>query len=102
MSLTFVTKPQIILSSKQADLRNVLSNIATFNDQLLKNQRGYLNHFVSLIRVLSPDNILQRGFALVEKKGKIITNPDDIQIGDDINIRLRKTALQVTVQKKST
>jgi exodeoxyribonuclease VII large subunit len=102
MSLTFVTKPQIIMSSKQADLRNALSNIATFNVQLIKNQRGYLNHFVSLIRVLSPDNILQRGFALVEKKGKIITNPDDIQIGDDIHIRLRKTALQVTVQKKSS
>lgn len=102
MSLTFVSKPQIIMSSKQADLRNALSNIATFNVQLIKNQRGYLNHFVSLIRVLSPDNILQRGFALVEKKGKIITNPDDIQIGDDIHIRLRKTALQVTVQKKSS
>ena len=102
MSLTFVTKPQIIMSSKQADLRNALSNIATFNVQLIKNQRGYLNHFVSLIRVLSPDNILQRGFALVEKKGKIITNPDDIQIGDDIHIRLRKTALQVTGQKKSS
>lgn len=102
MSLTFVRKPQIIMSSKQADLRHLLSNIATFNVQLLKNQRGYLNHFVSLIRVLSPENILQRGFALVEKKGKIITNPDDIQIGDDINIRLRKTALEVIVQKKTT
>lgn len=102
IAATFVSKPIIIISSKQSDIRNILSNLATFNVQLLKNQKGYLNHFASLIRVLSPENILQRGFALIEKKGKIISNPDDIQIGDEINIRLRKTALEVTVQKKST
>ena len=101
ISSTFVSKPQIIISSKQADLRNLLSNISTFNLQFLKSQKSYLNHFVSLIRVLSPENILQRGFAIVEKQGKIITDPKDIQKGDEISFRLKQTEFDVTVNKKS-
>jgi exodeoxyribonuclease VII large subunit len=101
ISSTFISKPQIIISSKQADLNNLLSNIYTFNAQYLKNQKSYLNHFVSLIRVLSPDNILKRGFAIIEKQGKIITNPKDIKKGDELSIRLKQTELNVTVNKKS-
>jgi len=101
ISSTFLSKPQIIISSKQADVKNLLSNLSTFNLQFLKSQKSYLNHFVSLIRVLSPENILQRGFAIVEKQGKIITDPKDIQKGDEIYIKLKQAEINVTVNQKT-
>lgn len=95
-----ITKPKIILYNRIKDLGNILNNIRTFNAQYLKNQRGYLGHYRSLIRMMSPENILKKGFALVKVNGKITSKSDDILIGDDIDIILSDTSITTQVKNK--
>jgi exodeoxyribonuclease VII large subunit len=67
----------------------------------LKNQRGYLGHYVSIIKMMSPENILKKGFAIVKSNNKITSNPDTILVGEDIEIILANTEITTTVKKKT-
>ena len=67
----------------------------------LKSQRGYLGHYVSIINMMAPDNILKKGFAIIKANNKITSNPDDIKVGRDIDIILAQTQIKTTVKQKS-
>jgi len=95
------SKPKIILYNRIADIRNVTDNIKTFNFQYLKNQRSYLGHYVSIINLMSPKNILKKGFAIVKVNDEIISNPDAIKVGNQIDIILSETKIIVTVKEKT-
>jgi exodeoxyribonuclease VII large subunit len=100
LSSQIVTRPRIVVGNKMHELEQIVSNIATFRNQYLKNQKGYLQHYVSLIRMASPEKTLERGFALVKKGDRIITDPNDVDKGEDITIILQKTEIISTVKEK--
>lgn len=45
---------------------------------------------------------MQRGFAIIESKGKIISDANAVKIGDDLTILLSGTAIGTTVHTKKT
>jgi exodeoxyribonuclease VII large subunit len=95
------SRPASILSNRQNDLRHLVGNLRTFNAQYLKNQRGYIGHWQSLVKTMSPDNILKKGFALVKVEGRITSNPGDLTLGKDIDIILSDTTITSTVISKT-
>jgi len=95
------SKPKIVLYNRITDVRNITDNIKTFNAQYLKNQRSYLGHYVSIINLMSPKNILKKGFAIIKVNNKIISDPDLINVGDDIDIILAETKITTTVKDKT-
>ncbi|HEY5369552.1 MAG TPA: exodeoxyribonuclease VII large subunit [Hanamia sp.] len=101
ISSQLLSKPKIILYNRINDIKNQISNLRTFNSQFLKNQRGYLGHYVSLIKMMAPDNILKKGFAIIKVNNKIISKPDEIKIGSDIDVILSDTQIKSTVKQKS-
>ena len=101
MSTQIISKPKIILYNRINDIKNTISNINTFNSMYLKNQRGYLGHYVSIIKMMTPDNILKKGFAIVKLNNKITSNPDNILVGSDIEIILSNTQIKTTVKQKT-
>lgn len=101
VSSQILSKPKIILYNRINDIKNTISNINTFNLLYLKSQRAYLGHFVSVIKIMSPDNILKKGFAIVKANSKITSNPVDIKVGQDIEIILSDTQIKSTVKQKS-
>ncbi len=101
ISSQILSKPRIILYNRINDIKNIISNLNTFNSQYLKNQKGYLGHFVSMFKMMAPDNILRKGFAIVKANNKITSNPDDIKIGNDIDIILADTQIKTTVKQKT-
>jgi exodeoxyribonuclease VII large subunit len=54
-----------------------------------------------MIKMMSPVNILNKGFAIVKVNGEITSNPDDILIGKDVGIILSGTEIRSTVKQKS-
>lgn len=102
LSSRIIARPQIIVANRIHALEQIVSNIITFRNQYLKNQRGYLQHYVSLIQMASPEKTLKRGFALVKKGARIITDPEEIGIGEDISITLKETEIRSTVTGKKT
>lgn len=98
---TLVSKPKAITSNKLNDLSNILSNINSFKTSYLRNQKGYLGHFVTVIKLISPLNILKKGFAIVKYKGEVTSNPDVLSPGSEMEVILMDKKIQSTVKSKS-
>jgi exodeoxyribonuclease VII large subunit len=96
-----VSKPKIILYNKISDIQNTINNLKTFNAQYLRNQKGYLGHYFSMINMMSPQNILKKGFAIIKSNNKIISNASDIKIDQDIDVILSGTKIKSTVKQKT-
>ncbi len=102
ISSRLLSKPKIILYNRISDIENITRNIKTFNIMYWKNKRGYLGHYISVINIMSPGNILKKGFAIVKANNKITSNPDDIKIGSDIEVILADTSITSTVNQKTS
>ena len=100
LSGRIIAQPRVIVGNRQHEIEQLVANISTFRNQLLKNQRGYLNHYASMIRLASPQQTLKRGFALVKIKGRIITDPGDVRKGEEISVILQQTEILSTVTGK--
>ena len=66
----------------------------------LKNQQGYLGHNINMINALSPENTLKRGFAIIKSDNRITSDPEQLNIGKDIEIIFAKTLITSTVKSK--
>jgi exodeoxyribonuclease VII large subunit len=101
-STTQITaKPITTVSKKQNDLKNIANNLKSFSKINISNQQGYLNHFLSVFRIMSPKNILKKGFAIVKQNGKILKNGEQIEVGTELNITLAETELKTKVISKN-
>ena len=49
---------------------------------------------------LNPERILEKGFALVFKHGKLVTQPDDLKTGEVIEIKLQQEVLRAEIKEK--
>lgn len=67
----------------------------------IEQQQRELSHLTSIIRLSSPDEALKRGFAILKKDGKIITNPSPLNPGDEIDITLKDTEITTRIIQKS-
>lgn len=97
---SILTKPRVMVYNKLNDIRQIRSNLNTFSSIYIKNQKSYLTHFVSMIRIASPENTLKRGFAIIKKKNKITSDPEDLAIGNEIEIILSNKEITATVISK--
>jgi len=100
ISTQLLTQPRIILSRRNGDMEQIQSKLKSVKNQYIKNQTGQLAHFVSLIRLMAPDNILKKGFAIVKAGNRIISHADDIHPGAELNIILAETNITSIVTKK--
>ncbi len=96
-----LSQPKITTANRQNELNNQINNLKVFSQKFLVNQKGYVNHYVSLINIMKPENILKKGFAIIEHKGLIISNSEEIKQGDELNIRMEKHIITTTVNSKT-
>ena len=94
------SRPSIRVASHLNDLSNITQNLNTNTRKYLQNQKGYLKHYQSVFQLLSPENTLKRGFALVRQEGKIITDPSVIKEGSTIEVYLGGTEIESVVTAK--
>lgn len=100
MSAQLLAKPRIVIYTKLNDLSNQSTNISVNSRKFLKLQSGYLGHFVSVMKLMSPDAILRKGFAYLKKSNTIISDPGKISTGDDLTIVLHDSEIQTRVISK--
>jgi exodeoxyribonuclease VII large subunit len=100
LSHKIIRKPQLLLAGERKDLHSEAASLKLFAVRLLERQRSELTYHEALCRVLSPVNLLKKGFALVYHKDRIITGADGLKEGDTIEVRLGTSALEATVNTK--
>ncbi len=95
-----ISRPGVVLANRMKDLRVEIASLAGYTRKYLVNTSSYLEHFRSLIRLMSPESIMKKGFSIVYHKGKIITDPGKIGVGDDITVVFPTTELVTNVKEK--
>jgi exodeoxyribonuclease VII large subunit len=101
LSHMVISKPGLITGKKLNDLSNLVGNIRGYSQKYLSLQSGYLAHHSAMIKMMRPENILKKGFALVSVNGKIVKDATSIQKGDEISVQLSDAELKTKVISKS-
>jgi exodeoxyribonuclease VII large subunit len=94
------SKPALLFSSQQKDLFNLGHQLQRSSNRFLEHEMFELQGLEKLLRVLHPDSILKRGFALVSYQGRIATDASLLPVGADINVLLDKTNISTTIKAK--
>lgn len=100
MSGLFINRPKMQLQQEKKNIDHLIDNIKTSNRQLLKHKLLALTHYQTLVNLMSPSNILRKGFAILEINGKIISNADSIAEGKDLTVRLIDSTIKTRVISK--
>jgi exodeoxyribonuclease VII large subunit len=96
-----LSKPKIILYNRISDIDNTINSIKSFNYLFLRNQKGYLGHYISVVKMMAPENILKKGFAIIKVNNKITSDPNTIVVGNIIDVILADTTIKSVVQQKT-
>ena len=81
-------------------LELIKTNILSNSKGKIENKTLALENYTTLFRLLSPAQTLKRGFAIVKKDTKILTNADNIHIGDSITVYLSDSQITSNVTEK--
>lgn len=68
--------------------------------EIFRSAHNRLNEIKRLVRLASPEEVLRRGFVILMKDSKIITDPGNIHIGDTLEARFLHERIESTVTRK--
>jgi exodeoxyribonuclease VII large subunit len=101
ISNALLARPRIMVANKLNDLDNIVANFRSFSRMYIHGKRAQVAHYDALLKLMSPANILKRGFAIIYKDGHIIGNAASLQPGNHITIVLQDAALEATITTKN-
>lgn len=88
------------------DFENALialrNRLYTHAARQLQSAKDRLTNAKRIVKLSSPQAILNRGFAIVTSNNKILTNANDIEVNSEIQTQLRNEIIYSTVTKKTT
>ncbi|WP_262410805.1 exodeoxyribonuclease VII large subunit [Flavobacterium johnsoniae] len=93
-------RPQGIIQQKNSNLRHLKANLKIFTSHYLRSRKLQLEDCRKTIKLLSPQHVLSRGYAVVRVHDKIINGAGSIQEGEQIEILLKDAILKSTVNEK--
>lgn len=95
------SRPKIITGNKQHDLSNIIDNLKLFSGKYFQNQHGYVGHYEEMIKLMRPENILKKGFAIVKRKGNIVKSAESINAGEELTITMDTYDINTKVISKT-
>ena len=69
-------------------------------ERVFVQSQGKLNHISVLLRTLNPQAILQRGYSITMKNGRVVKSALVLQVGDKVETRLASGKFFSTVRKQ--
>lgn len=92
--------PKMLLVERRGELLQLKNSLKTFSNAYLRRQELTLEHHQKSIKMMSPHNILKKGYAIVKLNDAIVSSAGGIKEGDDIEVILKDTRLISTVKEK--
>ena len=93
-------RPLILLNDKKNEIRSQQENVRMFATAYLKKQNDTITNFEGVIRIMSPESTLKRGYAIIRKNDIIAFNGAGLEPGDDIEIIFSDSILYSTIKEK--
>lgn len=96
LQLQRASTESIIFAQNQLTLkRNLLDNKAS---QIIEEKLDYLENKRSLLEAYNPMSVLERGFSIVRKEGRVINSADSLKLDDILNITMASGEVSTTVK----
>ena len=92
--------PHLILCNRLNDIQNKITILKLHQKAYFKNKRNNLDYHLAILKIMSPENILKKGFAIIKVNNKITCDPNNILIGSDVEIILKNTVVTAFVNHK--
>ncbi|MFB6454258.1 exodeoxyribonuclease VII large subunit [Chitinophaga sp. Hz27] len=101
ISNTITAKPQVMTAGRQQQLTHTLGKLRSFSRVLLQHQQAALKQQEQLFRLMAPESIMKRGFALLYQEGKLVTSATTLKAGEQVNIQLHDGSADAIIQQKN-
>ncbi len=100
LSRPVLRDPMTLVTMRRDEVRILRSDGKRALTALLKEARSEIKEIKAEITALSPLATLKRGYAVVQKRGKLITNAKDVAPADQLAVTLAKGEIAVEVLSK--
>lgn len=95
------TSPRYILNNRKRDLSTLAESIIEGSTAVFNSQKSNLVHFGSLINMMNPQNILNKGFAIVKLQKETTGESNKIEIGSEVEIQMASEAFTAKITSKN-
>ena len=89
--------PSSIISQKREEVSSLCASLLNSANNCLRDKRSVLSLNAAKLDALSPLAVLARGYSIVQRDNKILTDADSVRLGDEISITLTKGSIAATV-----
>lgn len=93
-------RPKMMLVERKGKLLHLRNTVKIFSNAYLRRQELTLEHHQKTVKMMSPQNILRKGYAIIKLNDAILSNAEGIKNGDDIEVILKDTRIISTVKEK--
>ena len=76
-----------VLQNRQLELDRITDKIVGSVNQRLQSGQNSLARLAAQIDAMSPLKVMARGFSVVSKAGKFVSNVSKLNVGDNINVK---------------
>lgn len=90
----------IFIKEEQSQLQHTGTIIKHGVERFHQKERHSLSEMAQYIKMVSPDNILKRGYTLTVKEGKIIKSKEDVSINDTVETLFYDGKVSSVITKK--
>ncbi|MDB5022235.1 MAG: xseA, partial [Pedobacter sp.] len=94
--------PRFILSNKKRALRASAAALVTASKAVFMNEYTNLTHLSTLTKMMNPQNILNKGFAIVKVQDQIVSQSGRIEVGSEVQIQMATEELTAKITSKKT
>lgn len=101
-----ILKENSILKNPLNMYRSYYKDIEIYTDRLNNNIKNIIKEkentnclYINKLKLLNPLNILDRGYSITQKNGKVIKSSQDLQKNDKINIKFKTGEINALVEE---
>jgi len=98
---TVGTKYQQMIQTRLHQTSLAIQKITQSTERALESHKHHYKNIITTLTNLNPITVLERGYSVTyTSAGKILRSAEEVAIGEDVKIRLRKGSITGTVKKR--
>lgn len=97
LSASVMKKPDNVIANCEIYLDSISEKLNNNFNNLLFIKQSYFNTLLSKLDSLSPTHVLKRGYSIVKRENEIISDINELKIGETISIQLLNGVAQAEI-----
>jgi exodeoxyribonuclease VII large subunit len=95
------TQPLLLTQKRDGDLQRMIALLRSHCQVSLLRHSEALTQADRIIRVMHPDNVLKKGFAILSRQGQIISDDNEININERLTVTTEHYQMETEVKTKT-